>query len=96
VVLSEADSDFYRDISICYVVHESVEQPDDLPDRAGYPFAVLLQQQACPRKGNAIAQTIKQTCFIDTLQLMNMLRNSRLSDKKLLRSLRKTKIPRYA
>ena len=27
-----------RDISICYVVHESVEQPDDLPDRAGYPF----------------------------------------------------------
>ena len=38
MVLSEADSDFYRDISICYVVHESVEQPDDLPDRAGYPF----------------------------------------------------------
>ena len=25
-------------IGTCYLVHESVEQPYDLPDRTGYPF----------------------------------------------------------
>ena len=38
VVLSETDSGIHRDIGTCYLVHESVEQPYDLPDRTGYPF----------------------------------------------------------